>query len=256
MSDRMEIADVLRAYDVEVRAAPIAHAGLTVEDDGQVKRLVGTFNFVCSWRLAASEARATVEGLAARFRARGQGLMWRVHDHDEPREISAYLAENGFEPEPPGTLMFLDLETASTAGAQNIEVRRVTTEEELSNFLALADQAFGGESSAHLYEAYLARMRDPGFALFIAYDAGAPVASGRLESAGRFGQLYGGGVHPAYRGRGHYRALVLARAEHAKRQGLRYLSTEARDASRPILEKLGFVPAAREVTWVLPRTSA
>ena len=28
-------------------------------------------------------------------------------------------------------------------------------------------------------------------------------------------------------------------------------STEARDTSRPILEKLGFVPAARETTWVL-----
>ena len=31
----------------------------------------------------------------------------------------------------------------------------------------------------------------------------------------------------------------------------RYLSIEARDTSRPILERLSFVPAVREVTWVL-----
>jgi hypothetical protein len=45
--------------------------------------------------------------------------------------------------------------------------------------------------------------------------------------------------------------LVHARAEEAGRQGLRYLSTEARETSRPILERLGFTAAAREVTWVL-----
>jgi hypothetical protein len=55
----------------------------------------------------------------------------------------------------------------------------------------------------------------------------------------------------AARRMGIYRALVVERAREAKRRGLRYLSTEAREISKPILQNLGFVAAAREVTWVL-----
>ena len=42
----MNITDALSAYDAEVRARPIARAGLAVEDDGQVIQLVGSFNFI------------------------------------------------------------------------------------------------------------------------------------------------------------------------------------------------------------------
>ena len=248
----MNITDALSAYDAEVRARPIARAGLAVEDDGQVIQLVGSFNFVCSWRFESAAARSVVERQAARFRARGQRLMWRVHDHDAPPEISACLAESGFEPDPAGTLMFLDLDDVSTRDLRGVDVRRISTEDQLADFIAAADQAFGGQQAGDLHQGYLDRMRDPTFVLFVAYLEDLPVASARLESAGRFGQVYGGGVHPAHRGRGIYRALVHARAAEAKRQGARYLSTEANEASRPILEKLGFVSAGREVTWVLP----
>jgi hypothetical protein len=37
----------------------------------------------------------------------------------------------------------------------------------------------------------------------------------------------------------------------ARDRGLKYLSTEARETSRPILQRLGFIPAVRETTWVL-----
>jgi GNAT superfamily N-acetyltransferase len=247
----MSVADFLRSYDAEVRAKPTARHGLTAEDDGFVVRLVGSFNFICSWRFAAAEARSVVEWQAQHFRALGQPLIWRVHEHDTPPGLNVHLAECGFEPSAPGTLMFLDLHNPRSPAAQDIDVRRVSTEEGLADFLAASDQAFGERQEGDLYEPYLQRMRDPTFALFVAYAADAPVASARLEWSGRFGQFYGGGVHPLHRGRGVYRALVHARAEEAERQGLRYLSTEARETSRPILERLGFTAAAREVTWVL-----
>lgn len=50
---------------------------------------------------------------------------------------------------------------------------------------------------------------------------------------------------------GIYRALVAERAREARRRGLQHLSTEARETSKPILRNLGFVSAAKEVTWVL-----
>jgi hypothetical protein len=38
----------------------------------------------------------------------------------------------------------------------------------------------------------------------------------------------------------------------ARQRGLKYLSTEAQETSRPILEKLGFIPLVQETTWILP----
>jgi hypothetical protein len=46
--------------------------------------------------------------------------------------------------------------------------------------------------------------------------------------------------------------MVAARALLAKAHGVRYLSTGARETSRPILESLGFTPATRFTRWVLP----
>jgi GNAT superfamily N-acetyltransferase len=248
----MSVADFLRSYDAEVRARPTARSGIALEDDGRVVRLVGNFNFVCSWRFGAADAHAVVGDQVRYFRSLGQQLIWRVHDHDAPRDLGACLAAHGFEAGPAGTLMFLDLRDGGAAAVQGVEVKRVSTKEELLGFLEASDVAFGDRLTDDLYEPYLHRLRDPTFALFSAYVDDAPVGAGRLEWNGRFGQLYGGGVRPEHRGRGVYRALCHARVEEARRQGVRYLSTEARETSRPILERLGFVPAVGEVTWVLP----
>lgn len=245
--------EVLALYDSEVRARPSA-SGTVAERDGDVVRLVGDFNFISSWDLTARTARAAVAGQAAYFRSRGEELIWRVYEHDEPTELSAHLAEQGFEPTDSGTLMFFDLKRDLPVQQDaEVEVRRVRTLKDLDGFVSASDQAFEDDVASRRREAYAKALTDANLALFVACIAGQAVASARLELApGRsFGQLFGGGVTPAHRKRGLYRALVAARVGEAKRRGLRYLSTEARDTSRPILERLGFTPIARETTWVL-----
>jgi GNAT superfamily N-acetyltransferase len=66
-----------------------------------------------------------------------------------------------------------------------------------------------------------------------------------------FAGLYGGGVAPAFRGKGIYRALVAVRAQEARRRGYRYLMVDAAAASAPILARLGFEALARVRGWVL-----
>ena len=80
-----------------------------------------------------------------------------------------------------------------------------------------------------------------------------PVSSGRLELApGKaFAGLYGGGTRPDYQGRGVYRALVAARAAEARRRGHRYLTVDARETSRPILQRIGFQPLTTIRDWTL-----
>ena len=86
---------------------------------------------------------------------------------------------------------------------------------------------------------------------------GVPISSGRLELApGKaFAGLYGGGTVPTQQGRGVYRALVAARATEARRRGHRFLTVDARETSRPILERLGFRPLDTIRDWVLPAAS-
>jgi GNAT superfamily N-acetyltransferase len=177
-----------------------------------------------------------------------------VFDHDRPASLPDCLARHGFVAEPAGTLMVFDLvEPIATVPA---DVRRAASEQDVHDHLAVTDAVFQDGDADRLTKTYLALLDDPHFALFTAYEEGVPVASARLESGpGRqFGGLFGGGVRADYRGRGLYRALVQARADEGRRLGLSYLSTEALETSRPILERMGFVALAREVTWVLPAT--
>lgn len=251
----MDLGCVLRQFDSEVRARPKAQPGFEVERTGGVIRLTGHFNFICSWDLAPGAAREAVASQAAYFRSRGERLIWRVYEHDKPAELGECLAEEGFEADQPGTLMIFDLANQITAPVgPDIEIRRVTTLGDLHGFIAASDVAFDHEENWWI-AAFSSRLGDPDLALYIALVCGKTVASARLElGSSNFGLLFGGGVSPAYRRQGLYRALVAERAKEAKRWGCSYLATDAREASRPILQNLGFTTAARETTWVLSPT--
>jgi GNAT superfamily N-acetyltransferase len=252
----MDLGRVLAQYDAEVRARPKAQPGFEVERTGGVVRLTGHFNFVSSWDLARGAAREAVAKQAAYFRSRGESLIWRVYEHDKPAELGDFLAEEGFEAEQPGNLMIFDLADQLTAPVgPEVEIRQVTTLEDLQGFIAASDVAFGKQESWWL-EAYSSRLGDPELGLYIALVSGKAVASARLElGSSKFGLLFGGGVSPSHRRQGLYRALVAERAKEARRRGCSYLVSDARETSRPILQNLGFVGAARETTWVLPGRS-
>ncbi len=250
----MDIPQLLAFYDADVRARPGARPGLAVERVDGVVRLVGQFNFVCWWDVTDEEAPAAVTRQAAHFRELGETLLWRVHDHDRPKALPDLLAQNGFRPDPPGTLMIFDLAGDLDPGASpGVDVRQATTPASVADFAAAADRAFGDTQASERSRVYAAHLDNPDLSLFVAYLGAEPVASARLETTPgqAFGQLFGGGVAPEHRGLGAYRALVQARADEARRRGLKYLSIEARETSRPILQRLGFVPVGRETTWVL-----
>jgi GNAT superfamily N-acetyltransferase len=249
----MDLDRLLALYDAEVRAHPQAQPGMSIERVGGVVRITGPFNFVSAWDLTPETARAAVAEQAAHFRSRGEALLWRVHDHDKPPELSRYLAEEGFVPNETGTVMIFDLANPLDAAiGGDVEVRPVRSVDELDGFVSAAGRAFGEEESWRR-QAYVARLNDPDLGLYVAYVAGQPAASARLEMspAWSFGLLQGGGVAPEHRRRGLYRALVAARAEQARARRLKYLVTDARETSRPILQNLGFMPAARGTLWIM-----
>src|SRR4051812_13083802 len=72
----------------------------------------------------------------------------------------------------------------------------------------------------------------------------------RFESGTEFATLWGGATLAAWRGRGIYRATVAHRATLAAARGFTYLQVDASSESRPILERLGFVPVTTTTPYI------
>jgi GNAT superfamily N-acetyltransferase len=246
--------ETLALFEREMRRDPIPASGSRVERLGPIVRIVGKENCVIFSDLDDTTARGVVVAQAEFFRRGSVEAEWKVFGYDRPENLESILADAGFVPEHMETLIVFDLQEGFLGGQlpEGIEVRQVVDDAGAHDATSANLAAFGPERrpSPVRYEEVF---RDPNQALFVAYGDGLPVASGRLEMPpGRsFASLWGGGTAPAYRRRGVYRALVAARAAIARSRGYRFLTVDAQETSRPILERLGFVPLTTTRGWVL-----
>lgn len=223
---------------------------------GSVVRSTGLWNLVHAWELPdAGAAAVAVAEQAAYARATGVQLEWKLYAHDRPAELASVLERAGFVADESETLMVLDLDAAAAAGGVSdalVDVRRVGDAAGVDDFVAVANAAFGRDDVPKAPE-YVRLLDDPTTELFVVYCDGRAASAGRLSMPpGRaFASMWGGSTVSRYRGLGFYRALVARRADVARRRGYRFLTTDARATSRPILERVGFVPLSGITGWVL-----
>jgi ribosomal protein S18 acetylase RimI-like enzyme len=244
--------DLLAQFDEQMRADPAPVVGIRHERVGAVVRGVGLWNAVLFWDRSGDATDAVFEQ-AAFARAARVELEWKLYDHDGPPGLEAVLERAGFVQDEPETLMVLDLDAPLAADAHgDFEIRRVVDAAGVDDYVAASSSAFGEDkgSRASMYEAALG---DPALSLFVAYRDGQPVSAGRLQMPREraFASMWGGGTAPAHRGLGIYRALVAHRASEARHCGYRYITVDARETSRPILERLGFVALSGIRGWIL-----
>lgn len=250
----MSARRLLALYDAEMRADPPPDPDVRFERGAFLVRELGEEDCIVFADLSGTDPDAVIAREAARARAAGVALAWKVYDHDRPSDLGARLTAAGFAPGRPETLMAFDLERGlpSAPNAQGVEARRVADAAGLAAWAAVSGESFGRDDRWRI-ERYASRLQDETVALFVAWADGRAVSAARLElPAGRsIATLWGGGTLPAYRGRGMYRMLVAARAREARRRGYRYVMVEARDTSRPILERAGFAALAAVTEWSL-----
>ncbi len=249
-----DVREILSQYDREMRQDPFPTPGVQVERVGPLVRLRGSFNCILYSHLEEEDAPRVVREQAEFFRGAGTSVEWKVFGHDGPDRLETLLSREGFLPEPPEMLLALPLTEGDLPGGTvpGIEIRQVQGEAGVRDSLEANLGAFGEEARRNSAE-YAEILRAENQALFVAYAQDQPVASARVELPPHrsFAGLYGGGTLPAFRRRGIYRALVAARGTLAKGLGYRYLTVDARETSRPILERLGFLALTRTRPWVL-----
>jgi acetyltransferase (GNAT) family protein len=184
------------------------------------------------------DARETQAVLAdVRRRAPGRPI---VVSTDRPDLADAFHGLGFRDPAPPigPTCTALALDHAPPP-VDGIDVRRIETYDDFLAGLEIEDAVFGYSRRAEAEAIYERRRRRPGGEWLASY-AGRAVAYGSAVAAPLGLYLSGGGTLPQARGRGAYRALVRARWDHAVELGTPALVVHAQEASRPILEQLGF----------------
>lgn len=250
----MDTREMLSCFDRERRRDPPTLGTYEVEKTANLTRLVvPPKSFVLWSRFRSGEARGAVETEKAWARSHSRSVVWKLYSHDRPPDLPEALAEAGFQARPHETLMLFDLEIEIPAGrgVPGLAVERVVDDDRYRDFVSIDRIAFrppSGPSEAPAPN----RPVDPRVGVFIAYLDRAPASIGRVEfePGQALAGLFGGGTAPAFRHRGIYRELLRTRVQWARDRGARALFTEAIDTtSRPILERLGFVPVAGIDSW-------
>ncbi|GAA1921605.1 GNAT family N-acetyltransferase [Streptomyces sodiiphilus] len=255
----MNPVEVLALFDREMRqGARPEGPGARVERADGVVRQTGTehgWSAVLWSGLDESAADAAIAAQVRHFTELGREFEWKLYGHDRPSDLPARLRAAGFVPEPEETLMAAETGGLATAVElpEGVRLRAVTGAAGVDLMAEVHEQAFGTDSSRlrqHLLDR-LAAQPDTVTAV-VAMAGEVPVSSARLElpAAGSFAGLWGGGTVKPWRGRGIYRALVAHRARIAAERGYRYVQVDASPDSRPILQRLGFVPLTTTTPWI------
>ena len=253
---------LLAAYDAQLRGVlpDRLPKGVQVERDGPLLRYLGFGwgGFVDYRDLGGLEGSELDELIARQVRVfadRGERFEWKLHAHDLPTDLAERLYAAGFVPEDVETVVIAPVAVVATEPRlpEGVTLREVSERADLDRATALG-MSMSLDESAQIAAALEAEHAvDPdALVIVVAEAAGIVVCAGwaRFVPGTDFVTLWGGATLPAWRRRGMYRAIVAYRANLAAERGFRYLSVDASDDSRPILERLGFVAVTTTTPFV------
>jgi hypothetical protein len=196
-------------------------------------------------RLNEANAQEVIREQVRYFQSLGQSFEWKVYDYDRPPDLKERLAANGFVVEEAEAIMVLDLAEASEILRQPVHhhVQPITQPDKLVEVLSVQQQVWDKDFSGlgHFLATALRRYPEQ-MSVYVAYIDGQPASTAWVyfPKHSRFASLWGGSTVSGFRKRGLYTALLAVRAQEANTRGVRYLTVDASDMSRPILEKFGF----------------
>ena len=212
--------------------------------------LEGGEGFIAYSKLSTENADAVIREQIEYFNSIGQDFEWKLYSHDTPADLKGRLAAHGFEIEDDEAILILDLKNLPEILRQPVshDIRRITDPDLIaSEVTSVHRQVWDEDSDERAKElANELRQTPDGISFYTAYADDIPVSSAwiRFTPDSRFASLWGGSTLPQYRGRGFYTALLAVRAQEAVQRGKEFLTIDASDMSRPIVQKLGFVQIA------------
>jgi len=196
-------------------------------------------------QLTEANAEDAIREQMSYFESIRQDFEWKVYDYDRPSDLKERLGSHGFNIEEAEAIMVLDLQDAPEILWQPVlhNLQRIMGPEQLSDVLTVERQVWDEDFSGlgnYLREAlsnYPEQM-----SVYVAYVDEQPASTAWVyfPKHSQFASLWGGSTISGFRKQGLFTALLAARAQEARTRQVRYLTVDASDMSRPILEKFGF----------------
>ena len=243
---------LLAIFDEQVRRRPTWEG---VEHADRVIRLLHP-----SWKgvLWSDIDEASADAVITREIERFAGLgewEWKHYSDDTPADLPDRLRAAGFVPEETETLLIAEVADLPLTSPlpDGVELRDVEDQTGIEATMQVHEEGFG-DRNEELARGLLEEIRSGRTKAVVAFADGRPISGGRIEfyEGTDFAALFGGATVPDWRRKGIFRAVVAHRTAQARAAGYRYLQTDASDDSRPILERLGFVPVGTTTPFIHP----
>lgn len=246
----MNRSEILSLYDEQERKNSV-HPLYRREEIGHVVRHVShdssRISFIIYSDITAENADQVIQEQIDWYNEEvtGYGLEWKTFDHDVPPDLKRRLKAHGFEEDEVEALLLIDLQDPPPVYLQPVtaDVRRMTEPVQMKEAAAIQEKVYG-ESFDWLERELRENITvQPDFwSVYIAYVDNVPACAAwtTFPQGSTFAGLWGGATLPEYRKMGLYTAVVATRAQEAIKRGYRFLTVDAGEMSRPILEKRGF----------------
>jgi N-acetylglutamate synthase-like GNAT family acetyltransferase len=188
---------------------------------------------------------AAYDDVAAAYRE--IGAKWTVWVHSGDDEAASLLDRAGHVLDAEPVAMALDLAASPVERPPDGALEDWTAAGELSDVGAINDRAypFGGES----FSRALTRLPDGAVHLYVARQAGEPVACCATTDSGANSEVQVVAVVPEARGRGLSRKLIAHALADAVERGARTSTLVATKLGRPVYDRLGYRPLGVLEMW-------
>jgi len=201
-------------------------------------------SFISYFQFNAHRANHVINQQISFFSRSRKNFEWKVYDTDKPKSICRSLLNNGFYEDEEESFMVLDLHQLSAIPDQQKHCIEANDAERIRDAISVKQIQLRDDCDGyyrHLIN--LKQQRPESIKIYVIYQDGEPVSSAWItfnSPLSPFAGIWGGSTIREFRGRGHYQSLLKQRIRDASMAGKRFLSIDASEMSRPIVEKYGF----------------
>ncbi len=250
---------LLALYDDTMRRN-VRIAGCAREITTTVTRsttITGSQRYLMWHDFAPSDAATAVDEELHAVQGRARVLMWKLYAHDVAHDaLRDALLARGFSENDASTLMVVSVATladsltkaaAATTDSATLTARQLTTAKHLDAYQEIWDDVWPDAPNSRYVNDYrtLIEHNEPGVLFYAGFTFNdEPVTSGYMfhHPGNAIALLCGGTTKAPWRRQHAYTRMLAVRAQAALERGASYLAVEASPESKPILERLGFMP--------------
>ncbi|WP_087019283.1 GNAT family N-acetyltransferase [Thaumasiovibrio subtropicus] len=253
----MNKIEIMREYNGHERQRINAFNGVLTSDKDLSKFVSEDRygSYISYYRFNENQASTIVKQQLDYFNRRNVSFEWKTYSSDEPKNLPDCLLENGFTQEETESFMVLDLAMTDNIAVEESLITEVSDSQGIRDAIDVQEQVWGGDLEwQYRYLLALKKASPDSISIYVIYDNGQPVTSAWITFNGDspFAGIWGGSTIQSHRGKGYYSLLLNKRIADAKTRGLKYLTIDASDMSKPIVSNRGFTVIATTTGYTSP----